>query len=120
MDLIKNVYLNLVVEILRVTILVIFCHFAGDYLLQTDYMAKEKGNDWWVMLAHCFCYSLPFYVIFEMRWQLFLVLSSHFIIDSGECKNWYGTFFDQCFHIVVAMTYIFPVFTEGNWRLMVL
>ena len=117
MDLIKNIYLNLIVELLRVLLLVIFCHFAGDYLLQTDYMAKEKGNSKWVMAAHCFCYGLPFLICFGIRWQLFLILISHFIIDSGKCKGWYSLFFDQYFHIVIALSYIFPVFTEGNWRL---
>ena len=113
---INNIYLNLIEELSRVIILVIFCHFTGDYLFQTDYMAKNKGEDCWVMIAHCFCYALPFLICFGNRWQLVLIIMSHAIIDWGKCNGWYGIFYDQYFHIVIAMTYILPVFTEGNWR----
>lgn len=113
---VRNIYLNLISELARVLFLVIFCHFTGDYLFQTNYMAKKKATDWWVMLAHCFCYALPFLICFGVRWQLILIIVSHYFIDSGKCNGWYGIFFDQYFHLVIGATYIFPVFTEGNWR----
>lgn len=116
MTTVPNIYLNLIGELARVSILVIFCHFIGDYLFQTEYMAREKGKSTWILIAHCFCYSFPFLICFGVRWQLFLLLVSHYIIDIGKCNGLYGIFFDQYFHIVIAMTYIFPVFTEGSWR----
>ena len=112
-----NIYLNLTLEIFRAIVLVIFCHFVGDYLFQTEYMARDKDKDWWVLIAHCVCYCVPFLLCFGIRWQLGFIFIAHLIIDWGKCrKHWYGIFYDQYFHIVSAMVYVLPVFTEGTWR----
>ena len=48
----------------------IVCHFLGDYVLQVDFLAKTKGSNWWHLIAHCFLYTLPFYVAFGFDWRL--------------------------------------------------
>lgn len=39
---------------------VVLAHLVGDYLLQTDWMAKEKTKRWWPAVAHGLTYSVPY------------------------------------------------------------
>lgn len=39
----------------------IMAHTFGDYFLQTDYLAKNKGKDNYILLTHCFLYGLGVY-----------------------------------------------------------
>lgn len=55
-------------------------HFVGDYLLQNDWMAREKVNNSGVALAHASIYSMPFYLIVPTFWWL-LIFGSHFFVD---------------------------------------
>ena len=36
----------------------IMAHVFGDYFLQTDYLAGNKGKDNYILLIHCFLYGL--------------------------------------------------------------
>lgn len=36
--------------------ILVICHIVGDYFLQTDYMATNKGKDWYLLFVHCVCY----------------------------------------------------------------
>lgn len=38
----------------------IICHLIGDYVLQNDFIAKTKGENWYHLLVHCLLYSVPF------------------------------------------------------------
>lgn len=114
----QNIYLNLIVELLRVVVIVIFCHFTGDYLLLTGQINKKKSTSFWFLIIHCFCYCSPFLFYFGVRWQLGVIFAVHLIVDwMNEWKGWIGTFYDQYFHIVAALTYIFPVLSSGSWRI---
>lgn len=42
-------------------ILLVFCHLVGDYVLQNDFIAKNKGSNWYHLFVHCALYCLPFY-----------------------------------------------------------
>lgn len=35
----------------------VMCHLVGDYVLQIDFIAKTKGENWYHLLVYC----LPFY-----------------------------------------------------------
>ena len=41
------------------------CHMLGDYVMQTDFLARTKGESWWHLLAHCVTYTVPFAVVIE-------------------------------------------------------
>lgn len=34
-------------------ILLVFCHLVGDYVLQNDFIAKNKGSNWYHLFVHC-------------------------------------------------------------------
>jgi len=56
-------------------------HLVGDYLLQSDWMAKEKGRNSIAALVHVVFYTLPFVFITRNPLALGLIALSHFIID---------------------------------------
>lgn len=37
----------------------LFAHFIGDFILQTDAMAKNKSKSLWWLSVHCTVYGLP-------------------------------------------------------------
>ena len=51
------------------------CHFLGDYVFQTDFIAKTKGENWWHMLAHCVTYTAPFIYFFGFDLNIVALLS---------------------------------------------
>ena len=84
----------------------ILCHFVGDYVLQVDFIAKTKGTNWWHLIAHCFLYSLPFYLAFGFYWQIGVIIGTHIIVDALKArwkKIGYAT--DQIAHLVTMLIY---------------
>ncbi len=87
--------------------LIVLCHAVGDYLFQTDFLAKTKGTNWYHLFLHCMMYAIPFYLVFGWCWQLALVTIVHFPIDALKarwCKTTYWQ--DQVIHYVLAMSYL--------------
>lgn len=85
----------------------IFCHLIGDYVLQIDFIAKTKGDNWYHLLVHCFLYIVPFFYVFGMTWQLAVILITHIIIDSLKARYKiinYTT--DQVLHYLIMLVYL--------------
>lgn len=83
------------------------CHFLGDYVLQTDFLARTKGENLWHMIAHCLLYTLPFYCLFGFEWYLLLLFLSHLYIDTMKVRHDIGYAGDQFFHfLTMTITYI--------------
>lgn len=51
-------------EICETVFRLVLCHLVGDYVLQSDFLAKTKGESWYHLLVHCLLYCLPFYLAF--------------------------------------------------------
>jgi hypothetical protein len=70
-------------------------HLIGDYITQTDWMAKNKTKSHVAAAAHALVYSLPF-LLLSPSWLAFaLILGTHFLIDRYRlarfvvfAKNW--------------------------------
>ena len=82
---------------------IIFCHIVGDYLLQTDYMAKEKNNNLYILFVHCVCYCIPFIYIFGFNYKIICLLIFHMIIDWMKTKHYINIVEDQIAHYAFAM-----------------
>lgn len=83
------------------------CHMLGDYVIQNDFLAKTKGENWWHLLAHCVLYSLPFAVAFGYDWRVLALLASHVLVDAAKAR-WQVLDYteDQIFHVsVMVMLY---------------
>jgi hypothetical protein len=57
------------------------CHAIGDYVLQSDWMAREKVKRWWPALVHACVYVLPFLALRPSPWALAVMVSTHAVID---------------------------------------
>lgn len=85
----------------------LFCHLVGDYVFQSDFIAKTKGENWYHLLVHCILYCLPFYVCFGFDWRLLIILSSHLIVDSLKARYKKINYIqDQIIHYITMLIYI--------------
>ena len=83
---------------------IIFCHLVGDYVLQSDFIARTKGENWYHLFIHSMLYSLPFYLCYGLDARLVVLIASHFLTDSYKAR-WkqieYIT--DQVMHYLTAI-----------------
>lgn len=85
---------------------IVFCHLLGDYVLQSDFIAKTKGKNMYHLWVHCMLYCLPFTLAFpDMHWKTFCILfGTHMFTDFLKAKlNFIGYLEDQIVHYVVAL-----------------
>jgi hypothetical protein len=59
----------------------LLCHLVGDYLLQTNWMVRHKPHSIAVAAVHALFYLLPFLLITQSPSALFIIFSTHVIID---------------------------------------
>ena len=85
----------------------IICHLIGDYVLQSDFIAKTKGENWYHLLVHCILYSVPFYFAFGFSWQLIFVIAMHMVIDPLKARyNKTNYLADQIIHYATLLVYL--------------
>jgi len=56
-------------------------HLIGDYITQTDWMAKNKTSSSKAALSHAIIYSLPFLILKPSMVGFSIILVTHFLID---------------------------------------
>jgi hypothetical protein len=94
-------------------------HMAGDFLFQTNWMAREKANNLTALFIHSAVYALFIglgaILADRFTWQaLLVVLLSHMLIDNRKfikfwircvtksCDTeWLKVAVDQCWHIIL-------------------
>lgn len=87
--------------------ILVFCHLIGDYVLQSDYIARTKGENWYHMIVHCVLYTVPFFVRFGFAWQLPILFVTHVVIDSLKARyGKLGYVGDQLLHYLVCLSYL--------------
>jgi hypothetical protein len=69
-------------------------HLVGDFVTQSDWMARNKTKRSCVALIHVLVYSAPFFLIGSLR-AVAVIFASHFLIDRFRLvrylvwiKNW--------------------------------
>jgi len=81
----------------------IFCHLVGDYVLQIDFIAKTKGENWYHLFVHCLLYILPFRVVYGVGWRLAVLFATHIIVDALKARYKKITYTqDQIAHYIIA------------------
>jgi len=66
----------------------IYAHIIGDFLLQTDWMAKGKKESWWIAGIHTFFYMIPFILVHPSIQQAILIAAQHMIQDHSNFVKW--------------------------------
>jgi len=56
-------------------------HLIGDYVTQTDWMARTKTSTTFAALCHAVVYSLPFLLLSPSLTAIAVIALSHFLID---------------------------------------
>lgn len=56
-------------------------HALGDYVLQSDWMAREKTRRWLPAFIHAAVYALPFLVLRPSLLAFAVILATHAAID---------------------------------------
>lgn len=59
----------------------LLAHLAGDYLIQSDWMANEKTKRWWPAILHAVTYGLPFVLVTRSVPALAVIVVTHAVID---------------------------------------
>ena len=88
--------------------LLVMCHLIGDYVLQGDFIAKTKGQNWYHLLVHCGLYIVPFYICLGFIPQLALLFLTHIVVDALKAR--YGKInyvVDQVWHYLMLIWCLF-------------
>jgi hypothetical protein len=56
-------------------------HAIGDYVMQSDWMAREKTKDLRVAMLHAFTYAMPFWLLTRSLAAWLVIVVTHAIID---------------------------------------
>jgi hypothetical protein len=83
---------------------IVFCHLIGDYVLQSDFIARTKGKNWYHLIVHCALYCVPFVIVFGLTWHIGFIFVSHVIVDSLKAKWDILTYCeDQFIHYIILL-----------------
>lgn len=89
---------------------IVIAHLIGDYVLQSDFIAKTKGSNWYHLFVHSALYVVPFYILFGFGLELLVIFISHMIIDPLKAR--YGKISyiqDQVIHYCIAFILYFAM-----------
>ena len=87
--------------------ILVICHLIGDYFLQSDFIAKTKGQNWYHLFVHCILYVVPFYIAFGLDLRLVIIFISHVIIDALKARYHAISYLgDQVIHYVIMIVYL--------------
>lgn len=89
---------------LKIIILIIILHFISDFLLQIDWMSKNKSSNNVALIVHCIVYSLLFFFIGIVYAIINGVL--HFVIDyfsSRLTSKYWQTQNYRVFFIIIGL-----------------
>ena len=84
-------------------ITLIVCHLIGDYVLQTDFLAKTKCDNLYHLIAHCVLYCVPFAYLFGIDWRVGALFITHVLVDWWKCRGTVGYAEDQFMHYLTMI-----------------
>lgn len=92
---------------IKTIVTLVFCHLIGDYVLQTNFLATTKGENWYHLIVHCILYTVPFCVVFGIGWQFAVLLGTHIVIDTLKARLKKISYFqDQALHYLISLIYL--------------
>lgn len=118
-------------------IILIFCHFIGDFALQSNTMAKGKNwkNDektkkkwefhnkykvyhpmWkYYLTAHGFIHGACIYIFTGFIWIAVIESLFHIIIDYFKCSEYTNIHGDQFLHLTTKLIYVLIFLIWGGF-----
>lgn len=88
--------------------ILVICHLIGDYVLQSDFLATTKGENWYHLFVHSILYIVPFYCFFGGSMGLMALVTTHFITDALKARyKKLSYIYDQITHyFMIAVYYV--------------
>lgn len=83
----------------------LLAHLAGDYVLQSHWMATEKTKRWWPAIVHATTYGLPYLLITQSPSTLTVIIVTHAVIDRYRLAR----------HVVWAKNLVAPKTHRRPW-----
>ena len=84
----------------------LICHLIGDYVLQSNFLATTKGQNWYHLFIHCVLYIVPFYFVFGFSWHIGVLFAVHIIVDTLKARyNKISYIQDQILHYLLLTIY---------------
>lgn len=84
----------------------IFAHYIGDFALQSNWQAQNKGKLWYVMLSHCMIWTAMICIALEHSqllqwWHPIFLIAGHWVCDKWKTTEteWKYIYYDQIWHI---------------------
>lgn len=74
-------------EFFTIAFKLLVCHLFGDYVLQTDFIAKTKGENFYHLIVHCVLYIVPFILVGVRINLLWFIFATHLVIDYFKAIN---------------------------------
>ncbi|MFJ4418266.1 DUF3307 domain-containing protein [Streptomyces sp. NPDC088925] len=84
---------------------ILLAHLAGDYLIQSHWMANEKTKRWWPAWAHALTYGLPYLAVTRSPAVLAVIVVTHAVIDHYRLAR----------HVVWAKNLLAPKAHRHPW-----
>lgn len=78
----------------------LIAHLVGDYLTQSDWMANNKTSQSFACFCHAMIYGIGFWVIGASWTALFVIISTHFLIDRFRLAKF----------VVYGKNFLYPFF----------
>lgn len=91
-------------------LLLLACHFIGDFGFQSKWMAENKGKSWEINFYHVATYTAVFIILAKISLAAVIILMiSHFFIDllSSRWKVIKHTWMDQILHLLIIAALVF-------------
>jgi len=83
----------------------LLAHAAGDYLIQSDWMATQKTERWWPAIVHAVTYGIPFAFLVPNVWAWLAIVGTHAVIDRYRLAR----------HVVWAKNQLAPAGYRTAW-----
>ncbi len=92
----------------------IVAHYIGDFPMQGEFVAMNKGKYWYIMLAHCIIWAgsistvLAIFGLFT-PWKIAFLIVGHYVMDLWKSRqpytpeNWWKIYPDQCWHVIQCL-----------------
>lgn len=112
-----------ILKSIEILIIILYAHMFGDYFLQTDYLAMNKGKDNYILLAHCILYGLGVGIVFGIfgftltTIDLALISAIHYSVDYLKARgitpklmgNKNALILDQAIHYITLLLIIIMI-----------
>ena len=98
---------------------IIFAHFIGDFPMQGDFLANNKGQRWYLMFTHCIIWTACVCVVLQWLgiyafWKVLFLVVGHWICDKWKTTKpstpeaWKYLYPDQLWHLIQCIiVYLF-------------